>query len=147
MNLYKQNAATQEDILRLFSECDFEPKLESYVDTGVYTQKILTNAERFECWIDDKLTGLVALYANDTKSHLSFITMVCVGRDFGGRGIATALLGQAISHARDGHFTSIELEVYSTNDLATRLYERLGFVKIKNDSDKILMSLNLLEKS
>ena len=52
-----------------------------------------------------------------------------VRRDWRGNGVGTALMEGAIAWARaTGFITRLQLEVYTTNTGAIRLYERLGFV-------------------
>ncbi len=55
---------------------------------------------------------------------------IAVKKEFRGQGIGEALMRGAIERSR-GHFEVIELAVLSNNKRAKKLYERLGFVKIK----------------
>lgn len=52
---------------------------------------------------------------------------VSVHRDFRNRGIGTRLMEQVIRWAKERGLRRIELTVYSRNEAAIRLYERLGF--------------------
>lgn len=144
MSLFKENTASNADIMRNFSGCKFEPPLESYVDDiPAYIEKILKHAQRFECWIDDELAGLVAVYCNDFESLAAFITMVSVIEKYTGRGIAKQLMEQAISHCRMLKFKVIKLEVDARNAGAIHVYERYGFQTAETRGNTLLMSLEL----
>ena len=143
MYSYKSNAASQEQILAHFRECAFEPRLESYVNPEEYVEKILNYAQRFECWNGTSLAGLVAIYANDKDSGASFITMVSVGTQYGGKGIAGNLIEQAIDFTRAKGFRRVRLEVFSANQRAIRLYRRFGFEEVQSGEDKLIMELEL----
>lgn len=60
-----------------------------------------------------------------------YIDSVAVDSSFGGRGIGTKLIQQAIDHAREIGIPQVTLNVDQTNPAAGRLYERLGFKKVK----------------
>lgn len=47
-----------------------------------------------------------------------------------GKGIGTKLLTSAIKAARDEGMSAVDLEVVDVNDVALRLYERIGFRKV-----------------
>ena len=47
--------------------------------------------------------------------------------DFRGRGLGRRLLQETIDATREAGLTRIELEVFASNQIATRLYERFGF--------------------
>jgi ribosomal protein S18 acetylase RimI-like enzyme len=52
-----------------------------------------------------------------------------VAREFRRSGIGRRLLDAAVGGARDAGLSRIELEVFSSNDHAIRLYERYGFAR------------------
>ena len=146
MNSYKINTASKAQIIQHFTECEFTPRLESYLNLAHYSEKILKNAVRFECWVNGSLAGLTALYANDMATKRSFITMASVSSHYGGEGIGSTLIKQAISYAIENGFENISLEVFPTNIRAMKLYEKIGFRKVHTDGDKINMEL-VLEKN
>lgn len=145
MSSYRTNTASREQILQHFKECEFEPQLESYVDLEEYIEKILKNAERFECWADNSLAGLVALYANNTDTRECFVTMVSVGAQYGGKGIAGALIERAIIYSRENKFERMGLEVFLTNQRAIKIYDKFGFQAVHTGENKIKMELMLGE--
>lgn len=67
----------------------------------------------------------------ETSGDVFYIDSVAVDATFGGRGIGTSLIQQAIAHARDEHIPCVTLNVDQANPAASRLYKRLGFIKEK----------------
>ncbi|WP_233547149.1 GNAT family N-acetyltransferase [Exiguobacterium sp. AM39-5BH] len=67
----------------------------------------------------------------ETEGDVLYIDSVAVDVTFGGRGIGTQLIQQAIAHAQDMNIPHVTLNVDQTNPAAARLYERLGFRKEK----------------
>lgn len=77
-----------------------------------------------------QVVGLVSLsgYANSRLRHFARLGLY-VHADYWGRGIGTALLGQALSLADNWlNLHRIELDVYTDNPAAIHLYEKFGFV-------------------
>jgi RimJ/RimL family protein N-acetyltransferase len=77
---------------------------------------------------------------------------ISVRKEYRGKGVGTALLSETLKNCKD-KFEIIELEVFSTNNVAKRFYEKGGFKifglrprSIKRGDiyiDEYLMSLNL----
>ena len=67
----------------------------------------------------------------ETSGDVLYIDSVAVDSSFGGRGNGTKLIQQAIDHARETGIPQVTLNVDQTNPAAGRLYERLGFKKVK----------------
>jgi RimJ/RimL family protein N-acetyltransferase len=66
----------------------------------------------------------------DAELHRAVLSMG-LQRRYTGRGFGRALLETAIAWARDeAHLATLELGVFSGNDRARRLYERVGFFEI-----------------
>jgi GNAT superfamily N-acetyltransferase len=125
--------------------CDvaFVPKLSSRVNIDSYAKKIFQNADRFEAWAGDKMTGLVAVYCNSPNRDLgvAFITSVSVLPGWHGRGIASRLIESCIEKVRDSNFNCICLEVDVENRIAVLLYEKHGF--FKSDEAKSIQKMTL----
>ena len=58
---------------------------------------------------------------------------IAVDQDYRGRGIGSQLLRRIIDYARDNGFESVRLDVIDTNPGARRLYERVGFIAVRED--------------
>ncbi|MFA5925318.1 MAG: GNAT family N-acetyltransferase [Parcubacteria group bacterium] len=137
---YKENAAVFKDIIDHIDNCDIKVILEKDVNIKEYVNKLLHYAERFEAWQGNKLVGLVAAYLNDYQSKQAFITYVGVRKSSIGRGIASSLLEQVLSKAKELQFLKINLEVNSDNVPAIKLYEKFGFSATDTSLSKITMS-------
>jgi RimJ/RimL family protein N-acetyltransferase len=63
---------------------------------------------------------------------------IAVARPWRGKGVGAALLEKAMDWARgDGGLRRIELNVFATNPVAIRLYERFGFVEEGRRKDAV----------
>ncbi len=133
--IFRRGAASLQQVAAHLAACDaqFIPPLSSRVEISGYAAKIIANAERFEAWTGEELVGLAALYCN--QAH-AFLTSLSVLPAWQHRGIASALLAQAIDHARGTNMTSVELEVSRKNKAAFALYQNHGFA-IKSEAEDI----------
>jgi L-phenylalanine/L-methionine N-acetyltransferase len=79
---------------------------------------------------DGRLIGTLGLWreANPVTRHVASLGML-VAEDWRGRGVGSALLGEAFRWARWAGVEKLGLTVYPQNDRARRLYERFGFVE------------------
>lgn len=78
---------------------------------------------------EDKVVGWCDITPNDRAyfAHRGTLGMG-VHPDHRGLGIGRTLLKAALEHARSIGLEQVELEVFSSNQTAIRLYERCGFV-------------------
>jgi len=127
---YLSNKATEAEIADHLARCDtdFVPPLSSRVEINDYAQKITSKATRLEAWSGGTLIGLVAIYCNDKKSRIAYITSVSVLHEWMCKGIAANLMKQGIEHAKMSGMQQISLEVASDNTTAIKLYEKSGFI-------------------
>lgn len=141
----KVDSASVEELEKHLNSCkfDFVPPLHTKVEIKAYAKKLRDNAKTFEAWLDGNLVGVVAIYLNNHRSQIGFITSVSVFRSFNGKGIGITLVKQGISLAKSEDFKELRLEVSRANHKAIQLYLKLGFQKIDEDGDNILMKLVL----
>ncbi|MBC3884346.1 GNAT family N-acetyltransferase [Undibacterium griseum] len=127
--IFRQNTATQQDVLQHFTQCDreFFTQLQQRVDIGSYIEKILSAAERFEIWDGAELKGLLAAYCNCEQRQNVFITNLSVTLDSQRKGLASQLLRRCILHAEKEAYVGIQLQVNVTNNAAYQCYIRHGF--------------------
>lgn len=109
--------------------CDdtFMSRLRSRVEILPYARKLFARGARFEAWESGALIGLIAMYCNDTNTHVAHITNVSVLPDWTRKGIATALLQRCIAQALSVQMISITLTVDRANLAAIKLYENNHF--------------------
>ena len=81
-----------------------------------------------------QLTGYLVLQRKISPAHeftqerqCGYITQVCVGEQFRGRGIFKELLSAAKRLARDWGYQRLELDVWSNNSAAKNAFLRCGF--------------------
>ena len=141
---FQANRASAQQIFKHLSCCDadFVPILSSRVEIGKYAQKIVCNATRIEAWSRSKLIGLIAVYCNDQKGRIAYITSVSVIRTWAGRGVGTLLMNQCVERAKASGMQRVTLQVDEENVQAIRFYKKIGFTVCKG-APKITMSLNL----
>lgn len=142
------NKATEYEIAKHLLQCDgsFVPPLSSRVEISSYAQKICASAMRFEAWAEGSLVGLVASYPNGASQRFAYLTNVSVIQNCHGRGIASDLMKRSIEYWRELDLEYVELEVDRDNGKAIHLYERHGFIAIKNRGRSVMMRLNMGEK-
>lgn len=80
--------------------------------------------------VDDKVVGCISLHLNPNRprrKHAAGLGMA-VHEDWQGKGIGTAMMQAAIDLADQWlNLTRLELEVYTDNEPALRLYKKFGF--------------------
>ena len=125
--------------------CDsgFVPPLSRRVDLADYARKLHDQATRFEAWDSGSLIGLVATYLNDRRARLAHVTNVSVLPQWAKRGVATELLDRCAARAAELKFQQLSLEVSALNEVAVRLYERIGFVRVGTEFPELTMRLDL----
>ena len=75
-----------------------------------------------------KIVGFIAVWNELEKLH---IVNIAVNPKYRKKGIGTNLLGFAIKLAKKNSKKEIYLEVRKSNEIAQKLYEKFGFVRIK----------------
>ncbi len=71
-------------------------------------------------WID------ISTVPNKRLAHRGFLGMG-LAKEFRGMGLGSLLLEKALSHAKSIGLEKIELQVYTNNEPAIRLYKKYGF--------------------
>jgi len=118
-----------EAFLRL-SDTWTEPALSYRVVLLEFAEKILLNGHAIlAVSADARDVGLAAFYCNDDIRHRAYLTHLAVEPAYRSRGLGRALLDQARKHCSSVGMTSMQLEVYLSNEAAIRFYVSCGFVK------------------
>jgi len=134
---YNVDSASVEALYLHLSSCsaEFDPPLASRVDIAEYAAKLRTKAVTFESWSGNELIGLVAAYLAPMDLRTGFISSVSTKPSFKRLGIATTLIGNCVSRARELGLAFLELEVGEGNERAIRLYESFGFTSSTESED------------
>ncbi|MFT5819969.1 MAG: ribosomal protein S18 acetylase RimI-like enzyme [Crocinitomix sp.] len=111
-----------------------EAKLLNAVDFPPLKRKIegYTNSENtfFGFLVDDQIAGVIEIATKDTAIHIQSLV---VDPQFFRRGIAKKLIGHIL---QDYDAKIITVETGAANEPASRLYEKSGFVEIRQyDTD------------
>jgi ribosomal-protein-alanine N-acetyltransferase len=104
------------------------------------------------CWaaeLDGRLVGMLVLWMIVDEAH---IATIATHPDFRRRGIAKRLLVEALKSAYNEGARTAFLEVRAGNEVALKMYARLGFEEVgrrkryykDNNEDAVLMTLSRL---
>ncbi len=105
----------------------FVPDLSSYVDIGLYAERLSHHALIFSYFSNGKAVALLAGYFDRAEQGVMFISNLSVVLSEQGNGLASNLLELAQRHAFVSGFKRIELEVFKSNVKAVDFYLRKGF--------------------
>lgn len=86
----------------------------------------------------DVPVGLAALYQDPNRVDVAYLIQVWVHPDHRGTGLATTLISQLFSWAKDCGYRQISTEVTVENARAMKFYQKLGFQR--TDATRILSS-------
>lgn len=111
---------------------EFRIRLEDVIDLQEYVKKIVDKAISYVYYDNNKIIGLLIMYANDKKDNISHISFLCVDRDYRGKHMATKLVGKAIETAKNNKMKYVELYTHIDNIIPQKIYEKLGFYKIES---------------
>ncbi|MEG3754364.1 GNAT family N-acetyltransferase [Psychromonas arctica] len=89
---------------------------------------IKNNNSQYVALIDNKIIGWVDIIPleRNTMNHVGHLGMGVLA-DFRGIGIGSKLLEKAMRHAWSQKLTRLELEVFTDNEAAIKLYEKFNF--------------------
>ncbi|WP_170426128.1 GNAT family N-acetyltransferase [Ruegeria arenilitoris] len=140
-----RNEASVAQLAALLTACDLDfcPPLSQRQDIPAYAERIFERAERFECWDQGQLVGLVAIYCITPPGEPAFITNVSVHPSNRGCGLADALLHAALTHARSRGFSQVALEVDAAATAAQHLYYKHNFSKQSAKGATLLLHVAL----
>lgn len=100
----------------------------------------------FKAVFEGRICGFLCLYAPEKErkgfvySKTGVILNMGVDGMYRGKGIGTALIGEAERYLLQKGILALELGVYAFNENAYKLYEKLGFVTIERQMFKKLNS-------
>ncbi len=108
-----------------------------YVEDMMDVRKRLSESQLIVAQLDRQLAGAVTLYLDAGHSSQGVwpsgwasIRLLAVHPDYRGQGIGRALMEECIRRCRDQGVATIGLHTTEIMDVARRMYERMGFVRI-----------------
>lgn len=140
--LIQVNEIKLEELYRFQVICDkdFIPPISSRVDLREYSRKLHDHSERITVTVDGNLAGLLCIYANDSQTSVSYISLVAVLKGYRRLGLGNALVEKAVSLSQRKGMSSIKLEVGKDNTAAQHLYRKFGFIVEKENDLTLLMT-------
>lgn len=109
-----------------------------------YVDKIVRGATILSVRSGDVLQAFLAFYCNDPQRRVGYLSMLLVHRDHRQKGLAALLVEESVRRLRHMDFYKYRLEVHRENVSAIRLYERLGFERTGEESERTLFMELLL---
>ncbi|MCE7041823.1 GNAT family N-acetyltransferase [Dyadobacter sp. CY312] len=122
-----QNVLTEDNWAKLHSNLRNET---------VYTD-LLNKSTCYVCVYDEQIVGMAFFIPNGNPTEIydagwSYVRMVGVHPDFGGRGIGRELMQTCIAVAKETNEKVVALHTSEFMDAARYIYESMGFVKVKD---------------
>jgi GNAT superfamily N-acetyltransferase len=120
-----------------------QPPLQQQFDIEQYAEKLLRKAEILVSLGPEGVSGLLAIYANDTSRRRAHIPLVAVQPSQQGLGLGRRLLEHAVALAVARGMHRVDLEVRADNHRARRLYSDFGFHSVAASGAKETMTFVL----
>jgi len=129
-------------ILAEFGDLFPDPLLQR-VDIHAYANKLIKFADMQFVVHNQNIIGFLAVYANDTQTHIAHIPIISILPGYQRKGIGKVMLSRAIALARQKKMQHLWLNVMKENYAAIHFYESMRF-KISAEKDhKYVMERNL----
>ena len=123
----------------------FDPPLDQRVDVEQYSSKLAKHATHFiqKDETTGELMSLAACYFNDSEKKKSYLSFICVQKDYLGSGLGKTLLEEVISYGKRKGFRELELEVDNSNFRAIKMYSKMDFFEIDQVDNSLIMRKKL----
>jgi len=139
----KMKIASEIELFLYDIDNDFSPPLSSRMNIANYAAKIIEKATIFSINDQGRLNAFVAVYCNDTDRKFAYLTIMAVGKQYRGKGIAFILLRTCIEYLKMLNFNYLKLEVYKNNPRAIAIYKNFGFEIIDENNTSFFMRLSI----
>lgn len=141
--IYQQQVI--EIIGRLLQDLNVIPKSDEPLDDeDLYKiPEVYSGKGRF--WVaikGDKVIGTVSI--RDMGNSVAKLNRMFVSTDYHGTGVGKSLLDHAIKFAKKKNFKKIILNTHLNMTRAHKFYEKNGFIRVAEDSDKYHYQLDLI---
>lgn len=107
----------------------FPTPLSAKESLQVLAQKLLKYGTLCPKFDNGQMVGLVAGYTENTVNNLGYISVVSVLPEKQGEGIASRLVLEFLSIAKEKGLEGVNLYCDSRNEHALKMYDKLGFEK------------------
>ncbi len=134
----------KKDLLALIEENNSRAKgVQINVPTVEYVEKIFLHSTIVPYFASGRLYGFISYYNNDPNKEVAFLTLLLISDSYRGKGLGKLLLETSIKDLKTKGFLKYGLEVLKDNQIAIKLYEGMGFVKIEERSEYLFMQRDL----
>jgi ribosomal protein S18 acetylase RimI-like enzyme len=130
----------------------FEPSLEKRLFTKSdvqsfhdYAIKILKHASCVGVLESNNLKGLLVIYHNDENTKRAYIPILAILPSFSGKGLASALINEAILLAKSSQIKHIFVNTWINNKKAIQLYKKNGFEIHDIEKNDVKLKYTILE--
>jgi len=129
IHVHKPAELSANELYNLLKEYDdqFYPLLSLRLDLEKYSKKLSQNSTIIFFRKKEKIIGFIAFYDNNRTLGYAFISLICVLKEYQGKGIGERLMNKCISYVKNKNFKSIKLEVDNKNINGLSFYSKLGF--------------------
>lgn len=104
---------------------DFTPSLLERINISEYYKKLTSLATIITCRENNNIIGFCAMYNNDYKNQIGYITLVGVIKAFRHKGIASNLISHAKKIAKANGMNRIY--IHTNSPIAKSCYQSAGF--------------------
>lgn len=101
--------------------------LSERVNIAEYAEKLLKFADIIYAKHEDRVIGIMAVYANDMQTRIAHFPLLFVANRYQHKGVGKELMLQAIALAKSRDMDSVWLYVHKENGHAIDFYYKLGF--------------------
>ncbi len=108
-------------------------------------RKIDAYAVFLAAYDDEDAIGYAAIYVNDTKTRVGYLSILGVIEEMQGKRVGGALMQSCINQALKSGMTRIRLEVLKADKGPITFYERQGFVYERDCSDTSIYMVKRLD--
>lgn len=98
-------------------------------DLSKLAEKFIDKATLCYAEEEGRITALVAGYTENAINDIAYISVVATLPEKQGRGLASGLVAEFISRAREKDLRAVHLYTAQSNLGAIRMYHKLGFVE------------------
>lgn len=110
---------------------DFIPPLLDRIDIELFFNKIKCYSNSFICRVDNRIAGLLILYANNFEEKKAYISLLATKSEYRCMGIATKLLSTSFDYARIRGMLNIG--VHTFKDSLVEYYMKRGFSVVSQE--------------
>lgn len=134
---------------RLINRYCSKKEINSYINMGGYLILSLLGIYRsfFRLLVDgERLLGCGVIrwkWSKDTYCFGWWLYAIWIKPDFRGKGLGMVLMEKLFNELREKHIKRVYLTVHNNNSIAINLYNKLGFITIKENSTYRVMQYEL----